>query len=293
MLSAVTLDPDILREMGPQVAVVHAILAANDRGGGTSMTHAQVAKTAGIARITARRCIDNLRNAGLLKSEPQFQDNWRQANLYRIPTCVRPADGEQTHDHREQTPAHIEQANNPNSIKPTSASNSSEEENQEVDYPYPGVAREGLRPSGVNSAGQGPQGQRRPGGEAPLPFHRWTPPGTPMPLAPRESGPWRNLFDIYAEAYWLVMHFEGHVLPKMNQELQALGKKSRDSVGNYRRDRWLTSAVALLCSHPLEDVVGVTDWLFDSCRGYLPVSVIDDERQFKQDRKVHPHPAGR
>ncbi len=107
-----------------------------------------------------------------------------------------------------------------------------------------------------------------------------------MPLATRESGPWRNLFDVYAEAYWLVMHFEGHVLPRMNQELQAQDKKTRDSVGNYRRDRWLTSAVALLCSHPLEEVVGVTDWLFDSCHGYLPVSVVDDDRQLKQDRKV-------
>jgi hypothetical protein len=287
MLSEITLDPDILREMGPQVAVVHAILAANNRGGGTSMTHAQVAKTAGIARITARRCIDKLRNAGLLKSQAQFQDNWRQANLYQIPTCVRPADGEQTHDHTEQTPAHIEQANSTYSTTHTSPSSSSEEENQEVDYPYPGVAREGLRPSGVNNVGQGPQGQPGPGGEAPPPSHRWTPPGTPMPVASRESGPWRNFFDLYAEAYWLVMHFEGHVL-RMNQELQLLGKKPRDSVGEYRRQRFLRSALRLLERHPLAEVVEVIDWVFTECSGHLPFPVENEYTHTSslKDRKV-------
>ena len=281
----ITLDPDILRKMGPQVAVVHAILAANDRGEGTSMTHAQVAKTAGITRITARRCIDKLRDSGLLKSEPQFQDNWRQANLYQIPTCVRPAEGEQTHDHSEQTPAHIEQANSTYATTPTSPSSSSEEETQEVDYPYPGVAREGLRPSGVNTTSKDPSGEPEPRREVPSHPHRWTPPGAPMPVASRQSGPWRNLLDTYDQAYWLVMHFEGHVLPRMNQERKLHGWKTTDSVGEKRRERWLSSAITLLSSHPLEEVVEVTDWLFSSCHGYLPASVVDDESR-KRDRKV-------
>ena len=97
-----------------------------------------------------------------------------------------------------------------------------------------------------------------------------------MPVASRQSGPWRNLLDIYEQAYWLVMHFEGHVLPRMNEERQARGWKTTDSVGEKRRNRWLTSAVALLCSHPLEEVVDVIDWLFTQCNGYIPAKLIDD-----------------
>src|ERR1700757_282145 len=206
MVSEITVDPDILREMGPGIAVVRAILAANDRGEGTSMTHAQLAKTAGITRITARRCIDKLRDAGLLKSEPQFQDNWRQANLYQMATLARPADDEQTDDHSEQTPAHIEQTNSTYVTTPTSPTTSSEREIGEVDYQYPGVAREGLRPSGVNTTSEDPSGEPGPEGEAPPLSHRWTPSGAPMPVVSRQSGPWRNLLDTYEQAYWLVMH---------------------------------------------------------------------------------------
>ena len=105
------IDPEILQQVGPVPAVVHAILLANDDGDGPRLTHKQVAKAAGITHIMARRSIDKLRGEGLLKSEAQFQDNWQQANRYQIPTVATPA-------HLEQTPAHIEQPNRYLSLNP-------------------------------------------------------------------------------------------------------------------------------------------------------------------------------
>jgi hypothetical protein len=52
------LDSEILQRVGPGPAVVHAILAANDNGDGTRMTHKQLAKAAGITHISTRRAID-------------------------------------------------------------------------------------------------------------------------------------------------------------------------------------------------------------------------------------------
>ena len=63
------IDPEILQQVGPVPAVVHAILLANDDGDGPRLTHKQVAKAAGITHIMARRSIDKLRGEGLLKSE--------------------------------------------------------------------------------------------------------------------------------------------------------------------------------------------------------------------------------
>lgn len=116
--------------------------------------------------------------------------------------------------------------------------------------------------------------------------YRWPSPGTPMPLPRRQTGKFRSLLDVYDQAFWLVPHFESYVLPRMNQERVARGWKTIDSVGEQRRSRWLTSAVDLLSSHGLEEVVGVIDWLFTSCGGFIPASVTDVRRAWKRDRKV-------
>jgi response regulator of citrate/malate metabolism len=74
-------DLGVIQEVGQRAAVVLAIISDGcDKEGTTSMTHAGVARRAGIAHISARRAINKLRNVGLLKSEPRYQDNWQRAN---------------------------------------------------------------------------------------------------------------------------------------------------------------------------------------------------------------------
>jgi hypothetical protein len=92
--------------------------------------------------------------------------------------------------------------------------------------------------------------------------------------------------DVYDEAYWLVPHLESYVLPRINEERRARSWKAIDSVGEKRRSSWLTSAVDLLISHRLQEVVGVTDWLFTSCGGFIPASVADVRKASKRHRKV-------
>ncbi|MBB5161592.1 hypothetical protein [Mycobacterium sp. AZCC_0083] len=85
-------------------AIVHSVLVAHDIGDGMQLTHKRLAKLTNMPVIKVRRAIDTLRDAGLLKAEAVFQDNWQQANLYQIPTSAKP-------DRSEQPPAHSEQPN--------------------------------------------------------------------------------------------------------------------------------------------------------------------------------------
>jgi hypothetical protein len=106
-----------------------------------------------------------------------------------------------------------------------------------------------------------------------------------MPVGCSQSQ-FHQMIDLYRQGEWLVIYTEGHVLPRMNQERQARGWKTTDSVGEDRRDSWLSSALRLVSYHPLPEVVEVIDWLFSSCGGYIPMSVVDDERLRQHDLKV-------
>jgi hypothetical protein len=90
-------EASVLHQVGPAPAVVYAILAANEADGVTQMTHKQVADAAGVSVIKVRRSIDQLRDAGLLKREPQFRQSGQTANLYHIPAFATPAHSEQAY----------------------------------------------------------------------------------------------------------------------------------------------------------------------------------------------------
>ena len=73
---------------------------------------------------------------------------------------------------------------------------------------------------------------------------------------------------------WLVSYFEGLVLERANKESVAEGRKSRDFIPDYRKEKWLGNAMELVHAHPLDEVVAVIDWLFTTCRGELPHLVV-------------------
>jgi hypothetical protein len=54
----------------------------------------------------------------------------------------------------------------------------------------------------------------------------------------------------------------------------AEGRKSRDFIPDYRKEKWLGNAMELVHAHPLDEVVAVIDWLFTTCRGELPHLVV-------------------
>jgi hypothetical protein len=283
VVAGIVLDSKVLQQFGPQVATVHAVLAANDHGDGTRMSHRQLAKAAGIAHITARRAVDRLRKAGLLKCESQFQDSCQGANFYQIPTAATLAHGEQTLAHGEQTPAHGEQPNIPTTTTNTDPSLVLEDKKGVV-IPGTAEAGDGLRPSGVASNTQVKTESNPERSQLPP---AWTSKGTPMPVSSTPPGH-KGLFELCREASWLVMHFEGYVLDQMNQALAVTAKKPRTSVGDDRRMRWRRSAIKLLESRSLLEVRETIDWLFTHCSGYLPFEVINKHTRqpSAQDRKV-------
>ncbi len=71
---------EILRRVGPAVAVVHSILVATDDADGSRTTGREMANPAGINR-TVRRCIEWFPDAVLVQSEAQLGgDIWRSAH---------------------------------------------------------------------------------------------------------------------------------------------------------------------------------------------------------------------
>jgi hypothetical protein len=262
----------ILSQVGPVSAVVHAILAANEADGVTQMTHQQLATAAGIPVIKARRALDQLREAGLLKREPQFRHSMQKANLYLIPSSAPPAHSEQ---------AYIDMTNQVVSDSPTLSLPPREDINglsfskENIAIPLPGG---GLRPPGVMTPrATNPEGGVGNPGESPT--HPRISPTTPPPVASRGEGPWLNLLDIFEQAFWLVAHFEVPVLATSNQERQARGRKFQASVGDHRLTLWLRSAVALLHSHSLDVVVRVIDWVFNDRGGFLAEHLVDDQER--------------
>jgi hypothetical protein len=112
-------------------------------------------------------------------------------------------------------------------------------------------------------------------------------PTTPPPVASRGIGHWHNLLDVYEQALWLVAHFQVPVLAASNQDRQARGRKPQASVGDHRLNRWLTSAVALVQSHPLDEVVPVIDWVFNDRGGLLPEHLVDNrERKLTRIQQI-------
>jgi hypothetical protein len=145
-----------------------------------------------------------------------------------------------------------------------------------------GVSSEGLRPSGVavtshqtNSAGDD------------NPERVWPSKDSPMPVSKPRTPFGRNVFDLCSESRWLVIHFEGFVLEKSNQERLAKGWKLEETVGEVRREKWLRNALELLDVHSLSEVCSVIDWVFTDHSGYLPFVVHTEysHRPRTEDRK--------
>jgi hypothetical protein len=283
----------ILGQVGPVPAVVHAILKAYEDNGVTEMTHQQVAKAAGISHKTVKRTLEKLYEAGLSKSESQYQGKGRIANLYRAPTLGQTdptpqvkmtyPPGQNDLPNRDEEETRFIPGQEPVS---TSAVGTSEKSRS------PFFSKENL------SLSRGCL--RQPGVESSFPtdgedvldnlgdFLRspGTYPTTPPPVASRKSGAFPNLLDQFEQARWLVAYFEVPVLSVANQERQTRGQKSQASVGDNRLTRWFSSAMTLVHDHSLEEVVKVIDWVFAKCDGVLPKSVVEDDRLLASERKL-------
>ncbi|WP_232007838.1 hypothetical protein [Mycobacterium gordonae] len=89
--------------------------------------------------------------------------------------------------------------------------------------------------------------------------------------------------DLYAQAQWLTVHFSGYVMARTNRERREKGWKQVEAIAEERLERWESSAMVLLSTHPLAEVAGVVDWIFVDSAGNLPKSVIE-ESEGRQDR---------
>jgi len=285
------IDKQLLQQVGPTGAVVHAILLANDNGDGPGLTHKQMAKSAGITHITARRTINKLRDEGLLKSEAQFQDNRQQANRYKIPTVATPALIEQPNSRYLSTDVEngylgtdVEEVDNSSSKSGSSDLFIPLEVPGETSDLEPG---EGLRPSTLVPGASEIEIQERQ--EKP----KWgrIPQGTPMPMdRPGKFGN-KNVFHVYAKARWLVSYFEVRVLEKANIDRKERGWKPQTTVGDKRLEPWLADALTFLVGRDapdLSEVRLVVDWLFTKQSGILPFKVRGYQGRWGKfpDRKV-------
>ncbi|ODR22544.1 hypothetical protein BHQ23_08510 [Mycobacterium gordonae] len=95
--------------------------------------------------------------------------------------------------------------------------------------------------------------------------------------------PGPKLSDLYAQAQWLTVHFSGYVMARTNRERREKGWKQVEAIAEERLERWESSAMVLLSTHPLAEVAGVVDWIFVDSAGNLPKSVIE-ESEGRQDR---------
>lgn len=247
-------DRKILRELGPAPAVVLAIIVAMDDGIGTTVSHKQLAKAAGIPHIRARRCIEILTRTGLLKAEAQYQGRGQVPNSYRVPTTAStPAHSEQGAAARGEQEglllasrgaAHIEQPLISKQVLPR--------DGNDIDT---SLFREPINSPTQRLLSKTPGVNRSPG------------------TGGGGSSQFPQLVDLYADVEKLTAHFEGLVLLRMNQERRMKGWKNATLISETRKGRWEKSAVALLLSHPLEEVVGVVNWIFQECDGQLPRSM--------------------
>jgi hypothetical protein len=268
----------ILSQVGPVPAVVHAILAADASDGITQMTHDQLAKAAGISPRTARRTLETLYEAGLWKSESQYRDSRQIANLYQAPS----QGGQFGQGGGQFGQAYIDNKDQPSTEDPsadqssTDSPSSSLPPEEDISNPLPRglpAATPGVMTPGATNPGEGV-------GNPGDPEYPRTSTGNPMPADPRQSGQFLALPDLQHMADWLVESFEVPVLAEANQRRKARGRKPYTSVGDHRLNRWFSSAIKLIGSHPLEEVVRVIDWVFTDCGGFIPSSVVDEFGRF-------------
>lgn len=268
-------NPQIVQDLGPVHAVIQAVLLSHDSGEGAVMSYKEIATQANTTVASSRRAVAKLVELGYLKIEAQIEPMTGQtANRYHVSSVWSQAN-------LSDPPAQSEQAY------------------QEIKYLYP-VVREGIGSTSsitdlTNSEVQiGSPSETRPGGSGsqddfwePHPI-RWTPKGSPMPVLAKPRYGRKGPFRARAEAKWLVSYFEGYVLAVSNKERLAKGWKIQDGIPERRKLIWLKHAEILLADHPLAEVAGIVNWVFDDCAGILPFDVIDSYGQRRKDgeRKV-------
>lgn len=276
------IDPGVLAAVGMKAATVLAVLVANDMGEGAQLTHKEIVQGAGIPYRTTRRCLDKLRDAGLLTWEAQYRDDGQQANLYQIPTGTLPAEGNP--DPCPHVGGPLSKSGQPIGTPSISLDTHPKESLDVCDLPSgAGAQSAALRAASV--AAVGPEefsaGQR---------LHAWPHAGEPLPFPTRSSGPggsgrkWARLSETCRQADWLVTYFHGFALPRLNAEREAKDWKTVDSVDQKRLAKWHESAVKLVQDHPLAEVVEIVDWVFVSCQGYLPESAVEKSKDRKLTR---------
>jgi DNA-binding transcriptional ArsR family regulator len=282
-------DAEMPSQVGPVAALMYSILMAHEVDGITQMSHKRLTEITGISHSTVKRNLDKLYEAGLLKSESQHLGKGGVANAYLAPTTqVKMTYPLGQNDLPLGFPYIGEEETRVIQKKITTTEKLNTTEKSRVSS----LLEDNLSlPSGR---------LRRPEGEDSFPTEvgdvvdtlgdilrsPGTYPATLPPVATRNSGSFPNLLDQCEQALWLVDYFHVPVLAEMNQARQARGWKSQDSVGEKRLTKWFTSAIALVADHSLDDVVRVIDWVFAECGGVIPKSVVEDDRQTTQDRKL-------
>jgi hypothetical protein len=266
-------DLSVIHEVGQRAAVVLAILSEGcDKDGWVCMTHAEVAAKAGIPNIGARRAINELRHAGLLKSEEQYRNNRQRANLYQVPPRGHSV-----------PPAHTEQANYIDTTTTTISHSSlhKKNENQEVKVvPVPAIPQaSGALRAPCGSGTSQTEGQLPASGRSQVVDGEneiWPSPDSEMPV--RRSGWFRNIFEIDRETRWLTVTFERMVLDHEALYRRALGRERRETVGDSRKRKFLKASRAWLGelhAPPLADICEVARQVFEDCDGYFPFEAIN------------------
>ena len=259
---------ELRREQGGHAAAVFDVLAHHDPGdaGGVEITARRLAAESGLSEKTVRRAVARLADAGLVESGNQFRDNRQVANCYH-PRYDRLGVGPTDHPGGHGDQANTSTATHVEPVVVTDCDVVSNFRESVVQL------RERSRGSeaGLRPAAGDPWPEEGPNTKAPgPPAIPWVPRNSPMPM-PRRDG---RFIGVHDHAMWLVSYFEGLVLERANKESVAEGRKSRDFIPDYRKEKWLGNAMELVHAHPLDEVVAVIDWLFTTCRGELPHLVV-------------------
>jgi hypothetical protein len=270
-MRALLVNLQIVQDVGPVHAVIHAVMMANDSGDGAEMSHKEIATEANVTVATTRRYIGKLVDLGHVKIDNQIEHMVGQrVNRYQVPTWLTP-----------DPPAHSEQAYMESGYKVE------ERREDKVDNDSSLELSISCNQVGDPPATDADDVLDDEDSLVPPPI-RWLPMGSPMPMLDKPKVGKKGPFKAYIEAIWLVSHVEAYVLEKSSQERLAKGWKAQKSIPKKRKIAWLKHAEILLANHDLAEVREITDWVFTECKGLLPFDVVDwyGKRRKDGERKV-------
>lgn len=271
---SLVVEPEILHQVGPVGAVIIAVLQSKATSQGVEMAIQDIADESGISRSTAIRHLQKLQELGYLKSENQIIGlEGQRFNRYHtlVPGCQNDTVPEFQNDiplqHMSMDREVIKDQRDNKGLVISSS---------------PSLDLDNSSSSSEDVVGK------------PRMVSRWTAPGSPMPVTGPPRHGKKNLAALWKESSWLVMHLEGLVLARTNQDRESKGWKALVTIPNHRKVKWLASADRLLATRDLGTVVKVIDWLFEVHDGWVPFTIFsryglvrrDEERKVTDVRKL-------